>query len=188
MSLGDAVAQRTAHPRPPRTNWPRLARFAVFGFAVHAPLVHGFYAILDRSISFGGPRTAATVLAKVAVDQLLWSPASLALFYVCMAAMQGGQHLKRVGSTLRSKLVPTVLAGYAMWPAAHVINFAFIPPRQRVLYVNLVQVGWSVVLSRIASRPDADGEAKKDEGDCARGAPGVRSPVRIDARAVSDRV
>ncbi len=41
---------------------------------------------------------------------------------------------------IREKLVKTILAGYMVWPAAHVVNFRFVPSDLRVLYINGVQV------------------------------------------------
>lgn len=41
---------------------------------------------------------------------------------------------------IREKLVKTMLFGYCVWPAAHVINFRYVPSDLRVLYINCVQV------------------------------------------------
>lgn len=46
----------------------------------------------------------------------------------------------KIQATLKDKFWPTLLAGYAVWPLAHVINFRFIPNSQRVLYINAVNV------------------------------------------------
>ncbi len=46
----------------------------------------------------------------------------------------------KITQTLKDKFWPTLLAGYAVWPLAHVINFRFIPNSQRVLYINAVNV------------------------------------------------
>lgn len=46
----------------------------------------------------------------------------------------------KIQQTLKDKFWPTLLAGYAVWPLAHVINFRFIPNSQRVLYINAVNV------------------------------------------------
>ena len=37
---------------------------------------------------------------------------------------------------LREQYVKTVLAGYLLWPLAHIINFKFVPADLRILYVN----------------------------------------------------
>ena len=36
--------------------------------------------------------------------------------------------------------MPTMAASYKLWPAAHLVNFALVPPAYRVLYTNLVSV------------------------------------------------
>jgi hypothetical protein len=43
-------------------------------------------------------------------------------------------------STVKSKLKPTLLANWTVWPLAHAINFALVPPAQRILYINVVNV------------------------------------------------
>jgi hypothetical protein len=51
--------------------------------------------------------------------------------------------------TIKAKLVKTLLANYAMWPLAHIINFKFIPSSQRILYINCVQVTIAAQLQRL---------------------------------------
>ncbi len=62
---------------------------------------------------------------------------------VCLACCFAGQSDK-ITQTLKDKFWPTLLAGYAVWPLAHVINFRFIPNSQRVLYINAVNVSFLV--------------------------------------------
>lgn len=47
---------------------------------------------------------------------------------------------EQVVATVKSKLKPTLLANWTVWPLAHVINFALVPPAQRILYINVVNV------------------------------------------------
>ena len=41
---------------------------------------------------------------------------------------------------VQEKLLPTCLNSLKLWPLAHAINFAIIPPSQRILYVNVIAV------------------------------------------------
>ena len=41
---------------------------------------------------------------------------------------------------MQAKLVQTVVANYVLWPAAHFINFRFVPSQHRILYNNVVAV------------------------------------------------
>jgi len=47
----------------------------------------------------------------------------------------------------------TAVAGsWAVWVPAHVVNFAYVPPPQRLLYINGVQVFYNVFLSFIGNK------------------------------------
>lgn len=54
----------------------------------------------------------------------------------CGKAVDTVWHAEQV---LREKFVKTILAGYCVWPAVHVLNFRFVPGELRVLFVNCVQ-------------------------------------------------
>ena len=50
--------------------------------------------------------------------------------------------------------MPTVINSLKLWPLAHVINFAFIPPAQRILYINVIAVcTWSAGLPNLLRLP-----------------------------------
>lgn len=44
------------------------------------------------------------------------------------------------------------LLSNALWPAAHVINFRYVPPEQRVLFVNCVSIIWNVVTCGVVGK------------------------------------
>lgn len=62
---------------------------------------------------------------------------------LCASALHCSIHRsgQQVVSTVQAKLRPTLLANWTVWPLAHVINFALVPPAQRILYINVVNVG-----------------------------------------------
>lgn len=43
-----------------------------------------------------------------------------------------------------------------MWPAAHIINFKFVPSSQRILYINTIQVGYNAFLSTMTNKKTED--------------------------------
>lgn len=95
----------------------------------------------------------AAVLTKMGLDQLLACPLLTATFFVVMRCWEG--HPNDALAYMRGKMGPTMSANYILWPLAHIINFAFVPPAQRILYCNAVGVLWTVILSTILnSRPD----------------------------------
>ncbi len=80
----------------------------------------------------------AAVFSKIGLDQLIMAPVGTLIFFASQQLMQGQPQTIR--SQVKDKLWPTTVAGYKLWPLAHLINFALIPPAQRVLYVNIVSV------------------------------------------------
>lgn len=161
--VGDAIAQATSSQ--PRYDWRRTARFAAFGFLLHAPGCHVFYRALDALVFPGAPtrcraesllrgpprclcrgalrrnpgctRSTKAVIAKILVDQTLWTPVSICAFYAFLLTFEG--RAEAIAQTIRDKFWPTLLAGYAVWPLAHVINFKFVGGEHRLLYINCVQ-------------------------------------------------
>ena len=77
-------------------------------------------------------------MSKIMLDQVIMSPIGTCLFYMVTSALQG--EVQQVPSKLKEKFVPTLVASYTLWPAAHAINFKFVPSQQRILYTNVVSV------------------------------------------------
>ncbi|EFJ49757.1 hypothetical protein VOLCADRAFT_89535 [Volvox carteri f. nagariensis] len=147
--LGDYVAQKISYqrevqeaklhgkPAPPFAfDVMRTSRLAIYGALVGTP--H----IMPEAMT-----CPQAVLTKMIMDQVLMSPASTALFFVVMRCWEG--HSKDAVPYMLVKMVPTLKANYLLWPIAHIINFAFVPPTQRILYCNAVGLVWTVILSTI---------------------------------------
>lgn len=72
------------------------------------------------------------------------APIGTTLFYLVTSVLQG--ETSQVPTKMRDKFVPTLIASYTLWPAAHAINFKFVPSQQRILYTNIVSVSTATVL------------------------------------------
>lgn len=66
-------------------------------------------------------------------------PAGIGLFFCAMSVMEGNSMQEAWAST-KEKFKPTMMANYMLWPVANLVNFAFVPPAQRILYCNVVYV------------------------------------------------
>ena len=73
------------------------------------------------------------------------SPIGTTLFYLVTSVLQG--ETSQVPTKLKDKFVPTLIASYTLWPAAHAINFKFVPSQQRILYTNIVSVSTAIFSS-----------------------------------------
>lgn len=61
--------------------------------------------------------------------------------------------------------VPTQFA--RLWPAANFVNFRFVPPEQRILYVNAVYIGWVSFLVGGPASSGGRGASVLSVGACA---------------------
>lgn len=83
------------------------------------------------------------MLARVAMDQTLFAPTMIAAFLSSMATMEGVSAKKRLDKSWWSALQ----TNWMVWPFVQSINFTFVPLQFRVLFANLVSIGWNCYLS-----------------------------------------
>ena len=72
-----------------------------------------------------------------------------------------GKSFADLQKKLSQDLKTAVMGSWAVWIPAHTVNFAFIPPSQRLLYINTIQIGYNVFLSFLGNKKD-DEEEKKE--------------------------
>ena len=89
----------------------------------------------------------ATIAARVAADQLGFAPVFISIFLSSMAVMEGGSPREKLAKNYFSALK----ANYMLWPAAQAVNFKVVPLEHRVLFVNVVSIGWNCYLSYLNS-------------------------------------
>ena len=127
---------------------------------------HYYYGALDRGVVLAAPTAPLTVATKVAIDQLLFTPLCTLLFYAYKCASEGRP--SHYTAELQEKLLPTLKAGWSLWPVAHVVNFAFVPTQHRILYANFVSVAGTFLLSRAAAGDFSPKAKTKEEEAAAR--------------------
>jgi protein Mpv17 len=124
--------------------WCCLVLIRVFLSAVFGPVATTWFGILQRHVVLKG--TAATTAARVAADQLVFTPVQLTCFLSSMAIMEGVSPVDR----LKSAFVPAYKANLMVWPFVQSINFTFVPLELRVLVVNIVSLGKYFALSSMS--------------------------------------
>lgn len=147
FTLGDILAQKFVEKKE-EYDWIRTLRLASFGFLIHGPTGHWFYGKLDKAMPGTG---AKEVFTKVGIDQVLWNPIFGVMFFGYMGATSG-ETVGGVYNKIKRDLMTQVTGSWTVWPAAHAINFRFIPTSQRLLYINTIQIFYNVFLSIIGNK------------------------------------
>lgn len=138
----------------------RTARLVAFSALVGTPVAFVWFNLLDQYVMPADPTNPLAVFSKVALDQTLMAPCMTSLFFASMALLEGARG-SQVAEGVKAKLKPTLLANWTVWPIAHVINFALVPPAQRILYINVINIAWTAFMSHMASGSSEDKPAEQ---------------------------
>ena len=105
-----------------------------------------WYGFLARNVNVANKR--AEVLARVACDQLAFAPVMIGVFLGSMATMEGASAQERLEKTWWTALK----TNWIIWPAVQMVNFTFTPLQHRVLFANIISIGWNCYLSWVNSQ------------------------------------
>jgi len=146
MGLGDYAQQSlerwTGNRAKNDHDWKRTGRMTTVGL-IAGPFVHGWYKFLDSALK---GTSKSIIVKKVLADQLVAAPSLLAGFFLGMGMLEG-KSLALCVNELKEKFLFVFMIDCTFWPPLQVINFCFLPPHLRVLYVSSMVFFWDTFLS-----------------------------------------
>jgi protein Mpv17 len=113
---------------------------------VFGPAATNWFGFLARRVKL--PNRKAETLARVVVDQTVFAPVMIGVFLTSMATMEGASAQQRLEKTWW----PALQTNWMIWPAVQVVNFGFLPLQYRVLFANVISIGWNCYLSWVNSQ------------------------------------
>jgi len=129
-----------------------VKRYAIMGTIVFPPILTKWYHWLDARF----PCTSrSVVMKKLILDQFFLTPCLLAIFFIGMSYLEG----KRGGKMLeecKRKFFKTFTADCLYWLPIQAINFLFVSPHLRVVYIGVTTFLWLNILCYIKSSPHDD--------------------------------
>jgi protein Mpv17 len=103
---------------------------------------HFWYIYLDKWL--GSRRTLFMTINKVLLDQIIFSPISLTVYFSTLSIAERSG-LKRFKEELIEKgLCDIYLVEWFIWPPAQFINFYLLPLRYRILFDNVISFGFDI--------------------------------------------
>ncbi|KAL2271032.1 hypothetical protein VTJ83DRAFT_403 [Remersonia thermophila] len=158
FAVGDIAAQQVVDRRGLRGHdYVRTGRMLLYGGVIFGPCAATWFRLLSRHVRLATP--TATTLARVACDQGAFAPVFIGVFLSSMAVLEGGSPRDKLRGTYRQAL----LSNWMVWPFVQVVNFALVPLQHRLLFVNVVSVGWNCWLSFLNSKEAAAEEKGREE-------------------------
>jgi len=142
---GDILCQSVENKHDIESKWdyPRMFRMTFFGAAFLGPFGHLWYKLLDSKL----PHTSTnSIIKKVAADQLIFGPIFNAAFLVIMPVLER-KTLPEAIDNVKDKFVTVYAVECAVWPPLQAINFKYISPMNRVLFVSGLTIPWNTFLS-----------------------------------------
>lgn len=159
MAVGDALSQtiKNFQENPsdsftPMTNlnFVEIGEFSLLGLLIHGPLFHYGQQQLDKT--FGSARTARSALMKTVAGQTTLFPTWLCCFLMAQGLAKGFS-LDESVDRLKQLLPKTVVNGFLFWTPLVYVNFLYINPSSRMLFMNSAAVAWNSYLSLVSKAP-----------------------------------
>lgn len=141
--LGDVLAQ-TIDPHQQKYQPGPTLRNMIYGFCVFGPIGHRLYPLLARINPFHSG--TANLATRVAVDQLLWSPIGVALYFSAIGLMERNTP-DQLEDKFRRVYWQVLYTNWCVWPLFQALNFTLVPVPWRLTAVNVASVFWNCFLS-----------------------------------------
>nr|CAD7397780.1 unnamed protein product [Timema poppensis] len=126
-------------------DWAQASRYGFYGCFVVAPMIHGWISLANAM----WPSTNLKIaVVKSLVEQVSYAPCAVASFLFGMSLLEG-RSTADAAAEVRTKFLPTFKVGACVWPVIQTVNFAFVSPKNRVVFVSVCSFLWTVFLAYV---------------------------------------
>ncbi|PAA78120.1 hypothetical protein BOX15_Mlig005260g3 [Macrostomum lignano] len=163
LSIGDLAAQKLEQRLGSRPvgpiDWSRTKRIYIVGLLLATPQ-HFWYVLLDHRLP---GRAGRTIVKKILMDQIGMGIGINFCFFLLMPLLEGRTPAQAWETACR-KFPTAYLADWLVWPPAQAVNFYFLPPKYRILYLSFITAFWDFFLSFYHHRQAGGHQHQLEEG------------------------
>uniref|UniRef100_A0A0G4HXJ8 Uncharacterized protein n=1 Tax=Chromera velia CCMP2878 TaxID=1169474 RepID=A0A0G4HXJ8_9ALVE len=142
--LGDLLAQLYDNKRlerdPLDLDRMRIVRSGLIGFFLLGPFAHTYYDFNAEYLN------QLPLLLKIIIDQTLYTGTYNTVYFLAVGIF-GGRDSMEVVEEYKREWFNMLKLGWKLWPAVGVITYTIIPSRNRLLWVDVIEIIYSVLLS-----------------------------------------
>ncbi|XP_066147899.1 mpv17-like protein 2 [Euwallacea fornicatus] len=147
--LGDILEQKYELINGELSQWdPQRTRNMTISGTTVGIVCHYWYSFLDRTIP---GYTVRVVFKKILVDQIFGSPLCISTFFGTLAVLEKST-MEEFHAEVKAKAWRLYAAEWMIWPPCQFLNFYVLSTKYRVLFDNLVSLGYDVYTSRVKHR------------------------------------
>jgi protein Mpv17 len=162
FGAGDVITQ-TYFPKPKTKSsfdFSRTFRLLFFGGFVAGPSMTLWYRFLNKHIVFSSP--TKQLVTRVALDQLLFSPTFLLIFFSFNGIVEG-KGRDEIIHRLELGYKKVLIGNWTIWPLVQLVNFKFVPLNYQTVMVNTVALGWNTYLNLVNQEASRSSEGISNE-------------------------
>lgn len=145
---------RSRNPQAPKTDrmqlLKRLVVFGSYGMLCTGPLLHYWYAALERIAASFSLTGDIALLVKVLLQQGVFTPPFL-LFTLAYINYFLSMDVTKTVREVKNAYAVALFTNWKVWTVAQAVNFKAVPLDYRVLFGNLVALWWNVYLSMLSA-------------------------------------
>mmetsp|Transcript_14732 Transcript_14732/g.44507 ORF Transcript_14732/g.44507 Transcript_14732/m.44507 type:complete len:210 (-) Transcript_14732:1461-2090(-) len=152
-TIGDTLAQKAVEKKPVLDR-KRLLATGAYATAVVGPVGNWWYGWLDMfARRHFVPKTLKFVAAKVVIDEVVFTPFHVGIFFALLTAVDGGGFAE-IKAKLKQDYLSTLATELIVWPGFQFLNFWKVPLQHQLLAANGATILDSTFLSWARSQDD----------------------------------
>ncbi|KAH8148691.1 uncharacterized protein LAJ45_07402 [Morchella importuna] len=117
-------------------DFERWIRFMAWGL-IMAPVSFSWFEFLSEIFPITPENRNGPALLRVLLDQVVFSPISLAIFFIYMTLAEGGGK-KAIARKFSVAYAPVLKVNYIIWPAVQILNFRLVPLALQLPFASTV--------------------------------------------------